>query len=810
MKNNLLLWAAMASAGCGLSVSGQTLTPSAYPLPKESGWNYLDNGADLNAAIWTIPTAENTGWANGIAPLGYGDPMNTVISFGSDSNNKFITSYFFRDVTIDLAMVSDLVEFGLRRDDGAIIYVNGVEIYRDNMPEGAINYQTYSSTIVDGADEKRFFTRQFPKSIFQNGVNRIAVEIHNRDGQSSDSGFDLYIKDAPVFPEVCDTPHIGCFTSIMPTAQTTKMIIAEEHRFQLFFKQGENYMTGTGTVAGNHDYSGFIPGAGSSTTGHLSVNHENTPGGVSIIDLHLNEETKLWEKDNTRAVDLYNNHLVTTSRNCSGGVTPWETIITSEEATDGGDANGDGYQDLGWLIEIDPISAQVKDYGNNKPEKLWALGRMNHENVVVSADGSTAYYGEDGGTHCVYKFVADTPGDLTSGTVYVLKMDLALSNDEPSSSTATWIEVPNTTQADRNNLNTIAGSLGGTNFNGVEDCEINPIDGMIYFASKGKNRVYRFKDDGTTISQFETFVGGMSYAIETATGTVTEPWADGNDNLIFDDKGNLWVCQDGGLNYIWVIRPDHTQSNPKVKLFASMPAGSEPTGLTFTPDFKYGFFSVQHPNATNVPQLDATFNEVNFNASATVVFALDENLGLQAPVVDFAANQVQVIEGETVTFTDMSTNNPTAWQWTFEGGTPESSTAQSPTITYPEAGLYNVSLVTSNAAGESEALVKAEYILVEDFLGTDGVNALANKVSVYPNPTSGLVTIDLNETAGKTVNVTVFDLMGRSLSNVPQVQTTGGHQKVVLNLAGFNDQIFLIKVQLDDQSGTYKVLKVSK
>ncbi len=59
---------------------------------------------------------------------------------------------------------------------------------------------------------------------------------------------------------------------------------------------------------------------------------------------------------------------------------------------------------------------------------------------------------------------------------------------------------------DRNNMSSIAASLGGTNFNGVEDCEISPLDGKIYFTSKGKSRVYRFTDKGTTVEDFETFV----------------------------------------------------------------------------------------------------------------------------------------------------------------------------------------------------------------------------------------------------------------------------------------------------------------
>jgi PKD repeat protein len=502
---------------------------------------------------------------------------------------------------------------------------------------------------------------------------------------------------------------------------------------------------------------------------------------------------------------MYTPSLVTTIRNCSGGTTPWNTVITAEENTSGGDSNGDGYQDVGWLVEIDPATAQVKDYNNDgNKDKLWKMGRMNHENVVVNATGTAAYEGEDGGSHCVYKFVPTVANDLTNGTLYVLKLDLGLQNDEPSSSTATWIPVPNATPADCNNVASMAQTLGGTNFNGVEDCEISPLDGMIYFTSKGKNRIYRFKDNGLTVSNFETFAGGMSYSIETATGPVTEPWGDGNDNITFDDKGNLWLLQDGGKNYIWVIRPDHRQSMPHVLLHSSMPAGSEPTGLTFTPDFKYGFFSVQHPDGGNLPQTDATGNPVNFNASAVVVFSIGSELGLQAPEADFVASSVTVTEGAQVTFTDLSSHNPTTWAWTFEGGNPATSTAEAPVVTYATAGTYNVSLVTTNAAGTSEAEAKTDYITVEPLVGINDP-ALSANVKVYPNPTNGMVNIELNgEFAGREATAEVFDMLGRKLKDVA---ATGNSIKVDLSqFAG--DQVFIITLHAGDATASYKIMKV--
>ncbi|MFP9097980.1 alkaline phosphatase PhoX [Flavobacterium sp. RHBU_24] len=787
-----------------------TLEPASYPLGKDSEWHYLDSGTSLDGTAWNLVATDNSAWASGPAPLGYGDAVNTTISYGADSENKYVTTYFFRDININLADVAEMVEFGVKRDDGVVVYVNGVEAFRDNMPEGNFNYLSFSAETIDGADEQRYFVHEVPKTIFTQGVNRIAVEVHNRSASSSDIKFDMYVQDAPTVVS-CEEPHIGCFTSINPTGQTPNMIIPAEHRFQMMLKEGETYTLGTGgnepgTVPGNHDYTAYVPVNGSSTLGRVAVNHENNPGGVSIVNTHFNENTSLWVQDNSQAVDMYTPSLVTTIRNCSGGTTPWNTVITAEENTSGGDSNGDGYQDVGWLVEIDPATAAVKDYDNDgNKDKLWKLGRMNHENVVVNAAGTAAYEGEDGGTNCVYKFVPTTPGDLTAGNLYVLKLDLGLQSDEPASSTATWIQVPNTTPADCNNVTSVALSLGGTNFNGVEDCEISPLDGMIYFTSKGKNRIYRFKDNGMTISNFETFVGGMSYPIETASGTVVEPWGDGNDNITFDDKGNLWLLQDGGKNYIWVVRPDHRQSMPHVLLHSSMPAGSEPTGLTFTPDFKYGFFSVQHPDSGNTPQTDATGNQVTFNASAVVVFSLGSNLGLQAPSADFVANDVTVTTGTQVTFTDLSTHTPTSWAWTFEGGNPATSTAQSPVVTYATAGTYNVSLVTTNAAGTSETETKTDYITVETAAGTNDPALTAN-VKVYPNPTNGIVKVDLTGNfAGQDATVEVFDIVGRK---VTEVSATGSASLQVDLSAYPSDQVFILTVHAGNATASYKIVKV--
>jgi uncharacterized repeat protein (TIGR02543 family) len=84
---------------------------------------------------------------------------------------------------------------------------------------------------------------------------------------------------------------------------------------------------------------------------------------------------------------------------------------------------------------------------------------------------------------------------------------------------------------------------------------------------------------------------------------------------------------------------------------------------------------------------------------------------LQPPVAEFSASSTSISVGDSVTFTDESLNAPTSWDWTFAGGTPGSSTAQDPTITYNTAGTYTVTLTATNAHG-SDTETKTGYINV--------------------------------------------------------------------------------------------------
>ena len=118
-----------------------------------SSWRYLDTGVDLGTA-WRAPAFDDSSWKTGKGIFGYGDPNQaTTLGFGPNSSGKYITTYFRRTFVAPVGAVYTNLTFKLLRDDGAIVWLNGRELYRSNMPEApaAITYLTTASTSVGGA-----------------------------------------------------------------------------------------------------------------------------------------------------------------------------------------------------------------------------------------------------------------------------------------------------------------------------------------------------------------------------------------------------------------------------------------------------------------------------------------------------------------------------------------------------------------------------------------------------------------------------------------------------------------------------------
>jgi PKD repeat protein len=197
------------------------------------------------------------------------------------------------------------------------------------------------------------------------------------------------------------------------------------------------------------------------------------------------------------------------------------------------------------------------------------------------------------------------------------------------------------------------------------------------------------------------------------------------------------------------------------------------------------------------------------------------------PVAGFSTPDDSICVGECITFTDMSSNSPTSWTWTFSGGTPASSSLQNPTTCYNGAGTYTVNLLASNASGSDsysfQVVVSnvsaattlagttitatsggAQYQWVDcnnsylpiagetaqaytatsngsyavivtnndcsdtsscTTISTVGMNdfALNESLGIYPNPTNGIFTIDGTRSGLKSGTIKVFSPMGKEV-----------------------------------------------
>jgi hypothetical protein len=165
--------------------------PAQSFVARGSSWRYLDNGSNQGTA-WRATSFNDSSWGTGNAQLGYGDGDEaTVVNFGPNSSSKYTTTYFRSSFSVANASTVSSLLLQLLRDDGAVVYINGTEVLRSNMPAGTISSTTFAATTIAGGAESVFTSYSVPPSVLRTGTNVVAVEIHQADSSSSDLSFDL-------------------------------------------------------------------------------------------------------------------------------------------------------------------------------------------------------------------------------------------------------------------------------------------------------------------------------------------------------------------------------------------------------------------------------------------------------------------------------------------------------------------------------------------------------------------------------------------------------------------------------------------
>lgn len=160
-------------------------------------WKYLDNGSNQGSA-WKEPGFDDGTWASGNAKLGYGAAdVVTTLSYSPNANQKHATTYFRRKFNI--TNLSQFVSFKLSviRDDGMVVYVNGVEVARENVLSGPPMYNQYAPKDITSSNVTSPIDFVIPPCAFQEGDNTIAVEMHQATPISADMFFNLRLVANP-------------------------------------------------------------------------------------------------------------------------------------------------------------------------------------------------------------------------------------------------------------------------------------------------------------------------------------------------------------------------------------------------------------------------------------------------------------------------------------------------------------------------------------------------------------------------------------------------------------------------------------
>jgi len=167
-------------------------------IPQGAIWRYLDDGSN-QGTVWRQTNFSDSAWSSGPTQLGYGDGDEAQIINGGPSGSRFATTYFRHTFNVvNRAQITN-VALRLMRDDGAVVYLNGTEVFRSNIPEVPALFNTWAGLSIAGSDESSFLIAAVPPALLLSDTNVMAVEVHQVDPGSSDLSFSFeLLADTPL------------------------------------------------------------------------------------------------------------------------------------------------------------------------------------------------------------------------------------------------------------------------------------------------------------------------------------------------------------------------------------------------------------------------------------------------------------------------------------------------------------------------------------------------------------------------------------------------------------------------------------
>ena len=524
--------------------------PSRVLVSKGSTWSYLDDATDQGTA-WQAASFDDSSWSTGPAELGFteGDEA-TLIQSGA-------TTYYFRH-TFSVADLGDIsaLTVNLKRDDGAIVYLNGTEVARDGLAAGTIGAGDYAENASD-------------------------------DGNN----FHPFTVDASLLLAGDATP-------------TTEALIARKADWS-YLDDGTDQ--GTTWTASDFDDSGWTTGAAELgftegdentliTSGHVTYYFRHTFTVADISD--ITALCMKTQRDDGCVIHL-NGTEVARSLNMGDGVITFQTTsgdAGSESTSYMYDVALDGLVagENVVAVEVHQSSAGSSDVSFD-PEFI-ASRTTTAENVLavevhqVSATSSDVSFDAElvattSGTNVLAVEVhqnqtasSDVSFDAGLAASTIARSDLSSGALEVAvvddDNNVTWGAIGDPTVA--NGVETRYQYGPATSFNGGEGLDYH--DRSMYFTTKNDNRVYQYDIDNDTMTiiydQATDLNGGL---------------ASGLDNLEMSPAGEVIIAEDGGNMELVAIANDYVV--PIVRVIGH--SSSEMTGPAFTSDMTRLYFSSQ-------------------------------------------------------------------------------------------------------------------------------------------------------------------------------------------------------------------------
>ncbi len=725
-------------------------------IPLGASWKYKDSGISPGNT-WITAAYNDANWATGNAQFGYGEGDEaTVVNFGANPNNKFVTTYFRKVIAIqNLAQIKKM-DMRIKRDDGIVIYVNGFEAYRDNMPAGVISYSTLSTTVASD-DGQSFLSNKLPKNLFVNGNNVIAVEIHQNSITSSDLSFD--------FELVADTMKQLMRGPYLQSASESGIIV----RWRTFdslnsmLKYGTNplLLNDSVIISGNRkDHIVQLSGLQSNTRYYYNV-------GSSAMKLEGNSDNYFYTHP---VVGTENKYRFWVAGDC-GTAYQMQYDVRDQFENYRGSSKIDGFLILGDNAYTNGLDQEFQTgffdvYKEQlKHFNLWPTPG-NHDywattNYTQGFSGtpyfsifSTPQNGQSGGVPSnnpayysynygnVHFVSLDSYGqesgnflkmyDTNSAQIVWLKNDLAANSQRW---TVLYWHHPPYTKGSHNS--DVEGDLIAIRENVLRIVERYKVDLVLnghshnYERSKLINGHYGVEstynaalhDVSSSSAQYNGTNNACPYVKNGATASGTVYLVAGNagkvtftspgyphdamavsetahgGSLVLDVEGNRFDCKFIGDDGI--IRDQFTMMKD---------AGIKQTIGTFAGQTIYLSSSYigshnwnnnlgNNPSVSVIPNQPTNTYTVADNYNC-VVDTFQVNLITALPIANFTL-PTTICQNQLIKFFDQSSQTPFAWSWTFTGANIATSNLQNPNVKFLASGTYTVSLVATNLLGAS-------------------------------------------------------------------------------------------------------------